>query len=62
MKINKLDIRLDLDNAFLRSNPTNYVKARQKYLDAAYSVDTKNVLSSSSAIRASQTLKDLGLF
>ena len=45
----------------LSGNPTNYIKARQKYLVEASSVDTKNTLNSSSGIRANQTLKGLGL-
>ncbi len=62
MRINNIESRLSMESSYLRSNPTNYIKARQKYLDAAYSVDTKNTLNSSSAIRVNQSLRDLGLF
>lgn len=62
MRINNIESRLRWESSFVRNNPTNYIKARQKYLDAEYSVDTKNTLNSSSAIRASQSLRDLGLF
>lgn len=57
-----IDINFKLRSLLQQNHAENYIRAKQKYADAEYIVQMKDLINNSSTFRSNQVLRDLGLY